>query len=243
MDDLRYEIIYDMILEGTLPVSEMSFYITPYVKKTVKETPLVKKVEFIENIQQGDIIVAFSAKKQIMQSKAAKAMGKLLATVQGSPYSSAKFAIDDNTVAGYGIRILDNAGENKITKLNKRQFVTDRSEMILLRIPELTAEQKAKAAAFVKQRIGTPYNSVDLFKTGWNRLTGRKVFSFLKDKPVTKTTVALIQEPLFCSNMISLALVYAGFRKKFNNKNPWDVWPRDFITAKFTTPVCRVEAS
>jgi hypothetical protein len=90
--------------------------------------------------------------------------------------------------------------------------------------------------------LGTPYKSDDLLKTAWNRLVNRKFFSFLKNKPVTPATVKLVQEPLFCSNMISLAYISAGFKKKFNNRNPWDVWPRDFLTAPITETICKIDA-
>jgi hypothetical protein len=240
-NDLKYDIVYDLVSEGQLPVSEVSFYTSPAIKKIVADTPLVTKKEFTESIQKGDIVVAFSAKKQFMKTKLAKIMAKIIATAQGSPYSSAKYAIDDNFVAGYGIQVIDHPEDNKITKMNKRQFVTARGEMILIKIPELTDAQKDKAANFIIKRIGMPYQGLDLLKTSWNRLMGRKFFSFLKDKPVEPETVKLLQEPLFCSNMITLALLSAGFKKRFNNKHPWDTWPRDFILADFTKTICRIE--
>lgn len=239
--DLKYDIIYDLMLEDQIHINEVSFYTSPAIKKIIADTPVVTKKEFTDSIQKGDIIVAFSAKKQIIKTKLAKIMAKIIATAQGSPYSSAKFAIDDTYVAGYGIQIIDSPKENKITKMHKRQFVTDRGEMILIRIPELTDAEKDKAANFIIKRIGIPYQGLDLLKTSWNRLIGRRVFSFLKDKPVEPEAVKLIQEPLFCSNMITLSLISAGFKKRFNNKHPWDTWPRDFILEDFTKKICRIE--
>lgn len=243
MYDLRYDIIYDLVCEGILPISEVSFYTSPVIKKILSNVPIVTKKEFVENIQKGDIIVAFSAKKQIIKTKLAKFVAKLLASAQGSPYSSAKFAIDDNSVAGYGIQIIDRPEENKITKMNKRNFVTARSEMMLIRIPDLTDKQKTKAAAFIKKRIGLAYQGSDLLKTSWNRLIRRKFFHFLKDKPLDPSTINMIQEPLFCSNMITLALISGGYKERFNNKNPWDTWPRDFIISNKTSKICRIETS
>jgi len=241
MENFKDSLIQDLILEGHIPVCEVSFYVSPGVKKIVMDTPIVTKKEFRETIQKGDIIVAFSAKKQFMKTKIAKIMAKIIATAQGSPYSSAKFAIDDNVVAGYGIQIIERPEDNKITKMNKQQFITDRSEMILIRIPDLTEEQKDKAAEFIRSRVGKPYKGLDLLKTSWNRLVNRKFFTFLKDKPITPEAVNLIQEPLFCSNMITLALIAGGYKERFNKKHPWDTWPRDFILADNTTKICRVE--
>ena len=239
--NIRDEILQDLILEGVIPISEASFFISPTVKKILNETPKVTKKAFVAQIQKGDIIVAFSAKKQFMKTKMAKLMAKLIATAQGSPYSSAKFAIDDNVVAGYGIQVIDSPEENEITKMNKMKFVTARSEMMLIRIPDLTDEQKTKASSFIKKRVGTKYKGSDLLKTSWNRLVNRKIFSFLKNKPVQPEAINLIQEPLFCSNLITLALISAGYKRRFNGKHPWDTWPRDFIISDFTSKICRIE--
>jgi hypothetical protein len=240
MSDLKYDLIYDLVCEEKLPISEVSFYTSPIVKKILADVPVVTKVEFVNNIQHGDIIVAFSAKKQFMKTKMAKFMAKVIASAQGSPYSSAKFALDDNSVVGYGIQVIDNPEENKITKMNKRDFVTARGEMILIRIPDLTDKQKDKASEFIRKRIGLPYKGIDLLKTSWNRLVGRKVFTFLKNKPLDPQSINLLQEPLFCSNMITLALVAGGYKKRFNKKNPWDTWPRDFIISNKTSKICRI---
>jgi hypothetical protein len=241
MKDLKYDLIYEMASDDLIPLSEVSFFISPRVNKHIRETPKVKKKEFVDEIRKGDIIVAFSAKKQFMKTKMAKFMAKLLATAQASPYSSAKFAIEDNMVAGYGIQVISRPGENKITKKNTRDFVTARSEMMLLRISNITKQQIDDAANFIIKRIGTKYSGSDLYKTSWNRLTNRRLFSFLKNKPLTPEEVNLIQEPLFCSNLISLALVSAGYKKRFNNQNPWDAWPRDFIVSDLTDKICRID--
>lgn len=240
LGDLKYDLIYDLVLEGEIPLSEVSFYTSPKIKQIIANTPLVTKQEFINNIQQGDIVVAFSAKKQFMKTKQAKFMAKLIASIQGSPYSSAKFAIDDNSVAGYGIQIISSPEENKITKMNKRDFVTARSEMMLIRIPQLSDAQKNKASEFIKKRIGMPYKGIDLLKTSWNRLLHRKMFTFLKNKPGDPQSINLLQEPLFCSNMITLALISGGYKQRFNNSHPWDTWPKDFIIEKTTSKICRI---
>jgi len=241
MQDLKYNLIYEMAIDDFIPISEVSFFTSPKVKEIIKKTPMVQKKEFVAAIKKGDIIVAFSAKKQFMKTKVAKFMAKLMATAQGSPYSSAKFAIADNAVAGYGIQIISSPGENKITKKNTRDFVTARSEMMLLRISDITPQQIDAASEFIIKRIGTKYSGSDLYRTSWNRLTNRKLFSFLKNKPLTPEEVNVIQEPLFCSNLISLALVSAGYKKRFNNQNPWDAWPRDFIVSDLTEKICRID--
>ncbi len=77
-------------------------------------------------MQPGDIVVAFSAKKQLIKTKNAKFAAKLMATVQGSPYTSSKLVVDKNHVAGYGIQIVEKPEENKITLMHKKKFVSAR---------------------------------------------------------------------------------------------------------------------
>jgi len=239
--DLKFEILYDLVKTGYIPVSEISFYTSPSVKKIIKQTPLVTKNEFVNKMIPGDIVVAFSAKKQFIKTKHAKFMAKLMATAQGTPYTSSKMVIDKNHVAGYGIQIIDKPEENKITVKSLKQFVSARPEMMLLRIPELTDAHIKKSISFIRKRIGLSYNSSALFKTAWNRLVGRKLIPLMKDKPLKPDEVNAIQEPLFCSNLITLALISAGFTKRFNNKNTWDTWPRDFIISDLTRKICRVD--
>lgn len=240
-DDTEFDVLCDLVAEGYAPVSEITFFTSPAVKRAMKDVPKVTKKEFVAAMQPCDIVVAFSAKKQFIKTKNAKFVAKMMATAQGSPYTSSKLVIDNNNVAGYGIQIIEKPEENKITVMPKNKFVSARPEMMLIRIPELTQAQKNKTISFVKRRIGLSYQGSDLFKTAWNRLVGRKLLPFLKDKPLNPEEVNAIQEPLFCSNMITLALISAGFKKKFNNKNPWDTWPRDFILADFTEKLYRID--
>ena len=122
-----------------------------------------------------------------------------------------------------------------------KKFVSARPDMMLIRIPELTDSQIKKATSFVRRRVGLSYSASDLFKTAWNRLVSRKLLPFLKDKPMNPDEVNMIQEPLFCINMITLALISAGFTKKFNGKNAWDTWPRDFIVSDLTDKLYRID--
>lgn len=239
--DNEFEILHDLVVDGFAPVSEITFFTSPAVKRVVKDVPMVTKKQFRAAMEPADIVLAFSAKKQFIKTKNAKFVAKLMATIQGSPYTSSKFVVDKNNVAGYGIQIIDKPEENRITVMPKNKFVSARPEMMLIRIPELTDAQKRKAISFVLARVGLDYSGSDLFKTAWNRLVNRKLRPFLKNKPLNPEDVSMIQEPLFCSNMITLALNSAGFTKKFNGKNHWDTWPRDFILADFTDKICRVD--
>ena len=62
--DLQYEILTELYLEGIIPLSELTYFTTPKVKKIIKSTTKVTKKEFITRTKPGDIIVAFSNKKQ-----------------------------------------------------------------------------------------------------------------------------------------------------------------------------------
>jgi len=242
-ENIKEEMMIELLKEELISISELTFFTSPAVKKIINDVPVVHKQEFIDNMRKGDIIVAFTAKKQILRvnKKSLLFISKIMASFQGSPYTSSKLVIDDKHVAGYGIKIIDKPEENKIYKLTYDEFVNDREEMMLIRLKDASKNQIDKACNFVRERVGLDYQSSDLLKTMWNRFTGRKLFPFLKDKTLQPEEISMIQEPLFCSNMISLAYRAAGYNNLFNNKNPWDVWPRDFIVDDRTEKIVRVD--
>lgn len=215
-----------------------SFYISPRIKKIVSETPIVSKDEFASNIRKGDIITVYSAKKK---SSVSNFTMKMIATLQGSPYSSSKFAICDNVISGYGLKNDEYTESDIISKRDKYEFICERDHMLLIRLSNVELKYLNKAIEFIEDRQGLPYSHCDLFKTGWNRLVERRAFTFLKDKPLKPREVKEISDYMFCSNLIALAFLAGGYLKSFNNQNPWDVWPRDFIIDPSTKKICRVD--
>lgn len=234
---------YDYLIDHTLgdSVNEMAYFISSGVKGKLEEAPLVTKKEFVNRAQVGDIIVAFTAKKIIKKFFTAKIYAKLMATFQGSPYTSSKIVLDDGTVGGYGVVISFKVDENVIGKVPLAQAVRARDELCLIRVKDANPEQRKKAAKFVQSKMGLKYADLDLYKSIWNRATNRKFLPFFKDKTLDKKQLETIQTPLFCSTLITVAYHVAGYKKKFNGRHPYDAWPRDFILADNTEKVCRIE--
>jgi len=237
--DLQYEILTDLYLEGLIPLSELTFFTTPKVKKIIKNTPTVTKKEFINRMKPGDIIVAFSSKKQFKKTSSTKLIAKLMATFQGIPYTTSKLVLNNNLVGGYGLKVVNSASENKVDTVTIHELFKGRVEAILIRPIKATEDQKQKSISFILQKKGLSYSSSDLLKTAWKRLIRKS--RILKGRNISQEIIKTIQKPLFCSNIISLAFRSAGYKDKFNNSLTWETWPRDFILDKNTEKICKVD--
>lgn len=221
-------------------INEMSFFIAPSVKKILNDTLTVTKKTFVESALPGDIIVAFTANKTLKDHFVGALYSKLMATFQGSPYTTSKMVLDDGTVGGYGIKLRESYLDNNVEKASLVSAVSARSELMLIRV-KATDKQKQKAVNFIKSKMGLSYSDSDLFKSVWNRLTNRKLIHFFKDKTLDKKQISDIQTPLFCSTILALAYYSAGFKENFNDMHLYDTWPKDFILSENTEKICKVD--
>ena len=237
--DLQYDILTELYLEGNISLSELTYFTTPKARKIIKSTRKVTKKEFIARIQPGDIIVSFSNKKQFQKTSKAKIIATLMATFQGIPYTTSKLVLNNNLVGGYGLRVIKTSAENKVETMPVVEMFKGRVEAILIRPINATESQKRNAISFLNKKKGLSYSGSDLFKTAWKRLVHKT--RILKGKDLNKSDVDIIQKPLFCSNLISLAYRAAGYKGKFNNSLTWETWPRDFILDKNTEKICKVD--
>jgi len=237
--DITEELLLELILEGELPVSEMSAFITPGIKKHLRNTPVVTKKDFLEATEPGDIMVTFTPKRKISKSAFTKLKASMMTLFQASPYTSSKLVYDKRTIAGYDAD--PTAGVNYLQKGNLKNFVNRWiQEAMLLRPVGRTPEQVRSVQQYFKKRIGLPYNSEQVMKSAWNRFY-KKLLPFLrKDSKITKKELGQAVEPLFCSNIIAVSYRAAGYRKPFG-KVIFDTWPRDFILSKNTEKICRIE--
>jgi hypothetical protein len=237
--DLREEILLDLVLETDLPVSEMAMFVTPGVKRYLRETPKVSKKEFLEATQPGDIMVTFTPKRAIKKSLYTSFKAKMMTLFQASPYTSSKLVYDKNSVAGYDAD--PTVGKNYLQKGNLQNFVNRWiQEAMLIRPVGTTPEQIRKVQAYFKKRFGLPYNSDQVMLSAWKRFY-KKVLPFLRqdDSPPPEKLQEMV-EPLFCSNIIAVAYRAAGYNNKFG-KVLFDTWPRDFILSPHTQKICRIE--
>jgi len=237
--DITEELLLELILEGELPVSEMSAFITPGIKKHLRNTPVVTKKDFLEATEPGDIMVTFTPKRKISKSAFTKLKASMMTLFQASPYTSSKLVYDKRTIAGYDAD--PTAGVNYLQKGILKNFVNRWiQEAMLLRPVGRTPEQVRSVQQYFKKRIGLPYNSEQVMKSAWNRFY-KKLLPFLrKDSKITKKELGQAVEPLFCSNIIAVSYRAAGYRKPFG-KVIFDTWPRDFILSKNTEKICRIE--
>jgi hypothetical protein len=236
---LTEELLLELILENGLPVSEMSAFITPGIKKHLRNTPVVSKKEFLEATQPGDIMVTFTPKRKISKSSFTKLKASMMTLFQASPYTSSKLVYDKRTIAGYDAD--PTAGVNYLQKGSLQNFVNRWiQEAMLLRPVGTTPTQVRSVQQYFKKRIGLPYNTDQVMKSAWNRFY-KKLLPFLrKDTKITKKELGQAVEPLFCSNIIAISYRAAGYRKPFG-KVIFDTWPRDFILSKNTEKICRIE--
>ena len=236
---LTEELLLELILEGELPVSEMSAFVTPGIKKHLRNTPIVSKKEFLEATQPGDIMVTFTPKRKINKSAFTKLKASMMTLFQASPYTSSKLVYDKRTIAGYDAD--PTAGINSLQKGSLQNFVNRWiQEAMLLRPIGSTPQQVKAVQQYFKKRMGLPYNTDQVMKSAWKRFY-KKLLPFLrKDTKITKKELGLAVEPLFCSNIIAISYRAAGYRKSFG-KVIYDTWPRDFILSKNTEKICRIE--
>ena len=237
--DLREEILLELILESDLPVSEMSMFVTPGIKKHLMQTPKVTKKEFLQAVEPGDIIATFTPKRAIQKSGFTKFKAQMMTLFQASPYTSAKLVYDKKTIAGYDAD--PTQGRNFLQKGNLENFVNRWiQEAMLLRPIGRTPEQVKAVQKYFDKRFGLPYNNDQVMLSAWKRFY-KKVLPFLRtdDSPPPKKLQEIV-EPLFCSNIIAVAYKSAGYRKRFG-KVLLDTWPRDFIISPNTEKICRIE--
>ena len=222
-------------------VNEMSYFVSGDVKQILNRVEVVTKKEMLSRVQIGDIMVSFTANKNLKEKFGAKQYGKILAAFQGSPYTSSKVIIDKNYAAGYGITTnMKVPSDNKVEKVPISQAIRDRSEICLIRL-NVSNEIKKKAMRWINSKMGLAYAESDLLKSTWDRFTNRKFFPFFKKNNLDPNELKDLQHPLFCSTIISIAYYIAGHREKFNGHHPYDVWPRDFILDKNTEKVCKID--
>ncbi len=246
IDDTKlFEDIYcETLLKNPqfINLDEMSYFVSSRAKNILKSIPKVTKKEFYSRIEKGDIILAFSPKKIMKKYFTAIVFAKLMATIQSSPYTTSKFIYDKDNAIGYGITAEGDAATepNQVRIYPNKNILKERQELSLIRV-NATKQQKHKAAVYIKNKVGLGYNNSDLYKSIWNRFFDRKLLPFFKDEPLNPKAIIELQNKGLCISIIALAYTVGGYKHNFNNKHPYDVWPKDFLVDENTEKICRVE--
>lgn len=133
-------------------VNEMSFFVSKGIQQQLDIIPKVTKKELISRVQPGDIMVAFTADKDLKNKFGASLFAKVLAAFQGSPYTSSKIVLDPNFVGGYGISTGSGNPDNLVEKVPISLAIRERSEVALIRVNTSLAVKK-KAVSWIKSKM------------------------------------------------------------------------------------------
>ena len=240
LNNIQIESYLDLISEEIL--NEKAFFVSTKMKKILSDTPKVTKKEFIKRSQECDIITTFTPKKLIDKFTAVKITATIMASLQRSPYTTSKIVLNNNEVGGYGILPRETMAGSGLEIVPIKKAIGPRAELCLIRMPKVSDTKKKIIVKYIRKREGLDYARLDLYKTLWDRLTNRKMFSFMNDRSTDPKIIKKIFLPLICSTIIS-TIFFALDKIKFNGKNPYDVWPKDFVLDDRTEKICRVDYS
>ena len=123
-------------------LNEMAFFVSSEMKQILKDVPKVTKKEFIKRSQPCDIITAFTPKKLTDKYTTVKIASALVATFQGSPYTTAKLVLNNNEVGGYGIIPREEMTGSKLQIVPIKKAIMPRAELCLIRIPGMSDTKK-----------------------------------------------------------------------------------------------------
>jgi len=207
------------------------FSLSPATSNIVNMLPIISPEEMMNNIEPADILV--SMYKGTPEGEMSEVKRKVMSWMMGG-FSSSKIVINNNYIAGYGAN--PSKGAHNVNKIKKIEFIKHFGPLCHIRVPNLTEKKKKLVVHFINKYMGVQYSNSALMKSVWDRFTLRKVKPFFED--VNEEEIQDFKDPLYCSTLISFAYLAAGVNIKFS-KNPYDVWPKDFITSSDTIKLSR----
>jgi hypothetical protein len=225
---------YDILNEVLL--REKTFFIAPEIKKILNNTPLVTKKEAVAMVKPGDILLAHKPKKYLkgVVNQTAEA---IISTFQQSPYSSSKYIISPSEVIGYGIPDSEGKTMGSMAEYNFPNYIRMCQHGCIIRVDHMTKQKAAIITKYIRAKAKNKYDFIGLEKALWNRIMREKILTFKiqDEQPIDEVT-----HPLVCSSIIALGLKKAGVIPEFA-RSVLNVWPKDFLTTKGCTPICRFE--
>lgn len=232
MESTPYDIVNSVLL------SEKSYFMTSYIKQLINTIPVVIKKDIVEQAQPGDILLAYTPRKLITNKKLYQIRSKLMASAQGTPYTSSKLIISNQEIIGYGIPSKFHKNKNAgINTYNLKNYLLMLQEACLLRVEGLTSNQAQKMIQYMKMKSNNDYDYIGLIKQLWNRLIRLNSLQF---KIVDDHNIKEITEPLICSSIIGYAMKYAGVNIKFQPQLK-NLWPRDFLLHPKIQKIARIQ--
>ena len=212
-----------------------SFQGTPAIRARLLETPVVSKKKFLTLANPCDILVTQTPGYNLKTSSA-RVISNVLRFAQGSPYTSSKLLLPNGDLIGYGVDY--DQDPKYLSRMSFMDYMVRCSNACIVRVPDLTNDQKQKIYKFMLSRTKVPYNKIGLFKTAWNKIIPDFIRAdFKMDNPEDRRIIRGYRKALFCSTIISLAFLYVGIRLF---KKPLEAWPRNFILTPKAILVARV---
>ena len=197
---------------------------TPAIRARLRNTPIVSKRKFIQMAEPCDIFVTKTPGYNLKTSSS-RVISKMLSFAQGSPYTSSKLLLPDGNLIGYGVDY--DQDPTYLSKMKLKDYMIRCDFACMVRVPNITEEQKQKVYKYLLDRQTVPYNKIGLLKTAWNKIMPDFVrLDFKIEEPEDRRVVRGYKKALFCSTIISMAFLYIGivlFEK------PLEAWPRNFI--------------
>lgn len=210
--------------------------VSPTIRYVLKHIPKVSEREFLENIKKGDVITA-QLNKENFTSTARFLTSRTMGLAQGGVFTTIKMATGDNTVIGYGTEVGTKLDKNR-TRLRERpikRWIKHYDNAVLIRIPELTDEQKETAVKYMRSKKGLKYDTKQLTSSAFKRINLRS----LEDNPHQDPNLE-DPGPQFCSTIIAYAFKKSGINLHFINDID-NIWPRDFLLSPHTIKICQLK--
>ncbi len=222
MNDINNRIYYEFV------------NISPTLRYILKHVPIVPMKKFIESVEPADLITA-QAKYETYTSTARFLVSRSMGLVQGGNYITLKMAIDNRKLIGYGTEVgtrLDKE-DSRIRERSLKKWLSYYNDAILIRVSNLTEEQRTSAVNYMKSKIGLKYSYSKVAKSPVGRIAAN----------IATPDDANNYDPgaeQFCSSIIAYAFKNAGVDLHFRNKLD-NIWPRDFLLSPHTIKICRMK--
>lgn len=208
---------------------------TPAIRARLRNTPVVSKRNFLKMAEPCDIFVTRTPEYNL-KTTSARTISKIISFAQGSPYTSSKLLLPDGNLIGYGVDY--DQDPTYLSKMLLRDYLVRCDFACMIRVPDLTEQQKQRIYKYLLTRQNVPYNNIGLLKTAWNKIMPDFLRAdFNIEAPEDKRVIRGYRKALFCSTIISMAFLYAGvmlFEK------PLEAWPRNFVLTPKAILVARI---
>ena len=189
-----------------------------------REVPNLSKHDFISKLIPGDIILGKTAETDPGITGLGDFKSMMLREFQKSPVNSSKMYVGNGNIVGFGV-IPGASGSEGVRQIKISLYMDAQRRVVCVRPKNYTKDQRMRAVAYTKRRMGLGYDNSMILKSAWHRFTKKHInMDIDPDSPILYD----IKTPLICSAMIAFAIIYSGNKTRFG-PNPFEVWPVDIL--------------